>query len=79
MFFMYEKSQSHSYVTTDGQSARLSCFQASLWSSGPVFYYSQTVAGLLIGGGLSDERTVLLFAIVADASAFIYDFFLNNR
>jgi hypothetical protein len=33
-----------------------------LW---PDFYYSQTVAGLLMWGTLSDERTALSFIIAA--------------
>jgi hypothetical protein len=51
------QSQSQSYVTTDGQPATLS------WGLRPDFDYCLTVAGLLIWGGLSDERTGLSFAI----------------
>jgi hypothetical protein len=54
-------SQSHSYVTTDGQSASLSWNKAPIWGLRPDFYYCQTIAGLLMGGALSDERTGLFF------------------
>jgi hypothetical protein len=58
-------SQSQSYVTTDGQPACLSWCQASIWGLRPDFYYCQTVAGLLMSGALSDERTSLPFIVVA--------------
>jgi hypothetical protein len=51
------QSQSQSYVTSDGQSASLSWNKAPIWG-----YYYQTVAGLLMWGTLSDERTRLSFA-----------------
>jgi hypothetical protein len=54
------QSQSQSYVTTDGQTASLSWCQAPTWGLRPDFYYCQTVAGLLMWGALSDERTGLL-------------------
>jgi hypothetical protein len=52
---------SQSYVTTDGQSASLSWNKAPIWSLRPDFYYCQTIAGLLMWGALSDERTGLSF------------------
>jgi hypothetical protein len=59
------RTQSQSYVTTDGQSASLSWFQAPIWGPRPDFYYCLTVAGLLMWGTLSDERTGLSFTIAA--------------
>jgi hypothetical protein len=59
------KSESESYVTTDGQSACLSWIKAPIWGLWPDFYYRQTVAILLIWGALSDERTGLSFTIAA--------------
>jgi hypothetical protein len=55
-------SQSQSYVTTDGQSASLSWCQAPIWDLKPDFF-CLTVAGLLMWGALSDERTVLSFTM----------------
>jgi hypothetical protein len=55
------QSRSQSYVTTDGQSASHSWNKASIWGLGPDLYYYQTVAGLLMWGSLSDERTSLSF------------------
>jgi hypothetical protein len=60
-----QKSKS-SYVPTDDQSASLSCNKAPIWDLRPGFYYCQTVAGLLMWGVLSDERTGLPFTIAAD-------------
>jgi hypothetical protein len=60
-----EQSQSQSYVTTDGQSASLSWYQAPIWGLRPDFYYCQRVAGLLTWGVLSNERTGLSFTIAA--------------
>jgi hypothetical protein len=54
-----------SYVTTDGQSASLSWNKAPTWGLRPDSYYCQTVAGLLMWGALSDERTGLSFTIAA--------------
>jgi hypothetical protein len=56
---------SESYVTADGQSASLSWNKAPIWGLRPDFYYCQTVAGLLMWGALSDERTSLSFTIPA--------------
>jgi hypothetical protein len=47
------------------QSASLSWNKAPIRGLRPDFYYCQTVAGLLIWGALSDDRTGLLFKIVA--------------
>jgi hypothetical protein len=46
-----------SYVTTDSQSASLSRNKAPIWGLRPDFCYCQTVAGLVMCGTLSDERT----------------------
>jgi hypothetical protein len=54
-----------SHVTTDGQSASLSWNKAPIWGLRPDFYFCLTVAGLLILGDLSDERTGLSFTIPA--------------
>jgi hypothetical protein len=59
------ESESESYDTTDGQSASLSWNKAPTWGSRSDFYYCQTVAGLLLWGALSDERTGLSFTIAA--------------
>jgi hypothetical protein len=59
------KDDSESYITTDGQSASLSWNKAPMWGSQQDFYYCQTVAGLLMWGALSDERTCLPFTITA--------------
>jgi hypothetical protein len=56
---------SRSYVTTDGQSASLFWKKAPIWGLRPDFYCCQTVAGLLMWGTLSDERTGLSFTIAA--------------
>jgi hypothetical protein len=58
-------NQSQRNVTTDGQSASLSLCQAPIWGPRPDFYYCQTVAGLLMWGVLSDERTGLSFTVAA--------------
>jgi hypothetical protein len=49
---------------TDSQSASLSWNKAPIWGFRPKLYYCQTVAGLLMWGALSVERTGLLFARV---------------
>jgi hypothetical protein len=43
-------------------SASPSWNKAPIWGLRPDLYYCQTVAGLLMWGALSDERTGLLFA-----------------
>jgi hypothetical protein len=58
-------SESESHVTTDGQPASLSWNKAPIWGLGPDLYCCQTVAGLLMWGALSDERTGLSFTIAA--------------
>jgi hypothetical protein len=55
-------SESESYVTTDGQSASLSWNKAPIWGLRPDLY-CLTVAGFLIWGALSEERTGLSFTI----------------
>jgi hypothetical protein len=57
------QSQSQIYVTTDGQSASLSWLQAPIWVLRPDFYFCLTVAGLLMWGAPSDERTGLSFTM----------------
>jgi hypothetical protein len=59
-------SESASYVTTDGQSASLSWDKAPIWGLRPDLYYCQ-IAGLLMWGAVSDERTDLSFTIAAGA------------
>jgi hypothetical protein len=56
------------YVTTDGQSASRSGNKAPIWGLRPDLYYCQTVAGLLMWGSLSNERTGLSFARVTPSS-----------
>jgi hypothetical protein len=56
-------SQSQSYVTTSGQSASLAWNKALIWGLRPDFLYFQTIAGLLIWGALSDERSGLSFTM----------------
>jgi hypothetical protein len=58
-------SESESYIMTDGQSASLFGNIASIWGLRPDLYYCQTVAGLLMLGALSDERTGLPFTVAA--------------
>jgi hypothetical protein len=59
----HKACQSQSYVTTDGQPASLSWNKAPIWGLRPDLDYCLTVAGLLIWGALSNERTGLSFAI----------------
>jgi hypothetical protein len=63
----YLVSQSH--VTTDRHSARLSWNKAPIWELRPDFYYCQTVAGLLMWGALSDERTGLSLLLLLSSPA----------
>jgi hypothetical protein len=55
--FWFWTSQSESYVTTDGRSARLSWYKAPMWCLKLNLYFCQTVSSLLMWGALSDERT----------------------
>jgi hypothetical protein len=55
-------TQSQSYGRTDVQSASLSWNKAPIWGLRPDLNYCWTVAGLLMWGALSDERTRLSFA-----------------
>jgi hypothetical protein len=68
LFSLLTSAESESYVTTDGQSASLSWNKGLIWGLRPDFYYCQTVAGLLIWGALSDERTGVSFTIAARPS-----------
>jgi hypothetical protein len=54
-------------LTTDHQSASLSWNKASISSLRQDFYCCQTVAGLLMWGALSDEKTGLSFTTAAGA------------
>jgi hypothetical protein len=65
---MKAEIQNQNYVTTDGQPASLSWCQAPIWGRRLDFCYCQTVAGLLMWGALSDERTGLSFTIAAGPS-----------
>jgi hypothetical protein len=56
-------SDSESYITTDDQSASLSCNKAPIWDLWSDFYYCQTVDGLSMWGTLYDEWTGLSFTI----------------
>jgi hypothetical protein len=47
-------------LLTDSTTARVECYVMTYF-----FYYCQTVAGLLMWGALSDERTGLSFTIAA--------------
>jgi hypothetical protein len=61
------------WVTTDGQSASLSWNESPFWGLRPDLYYCLTVAGLLMWGALSEDRTGLSFTIAAVlASAVIF-------
>jgi hypothetical protein len=55
------KFKVQSYVTTDGQSASSSWNKPPIWGLRPDFHYCQTIAGFLIRGALSDERTRFAF------------------
>jgi hypothetical protein len=69
----YQLTLAESHVATDSQSASLSWNKAPTWGLRPDFYYCLTVAGLLIWGALSEEKTGLSFTIAAGlASAVIF-------
>jgi hypothetical protein len=53
------------YIISDVQSVRLSWNKAPIWGLRPDFYYFQTIAGLLMWGAPSDERTGLSFTTAA--------------
>jgi hypothetical protein len=59
----FKTPESESYITTDGQSARLFWNKVPAWGLRQDFCYCQTIAGLLMWGALSDERTGLSFKI----------------
>jgi hypothetical protein len=64
--------ESEFYLTTDAQSASLSLNKVPIWGLRPDYYYCQTLAGLLMWGALSDDRTGLSYTISAGlASAVI--------
>jgi hypothetical protein len=65
LFKKFPAFESESYVTTIGQSASLPWNKAPFWGSRPDLYYCLTVAGLLISGALSDEKTGLSFTTAA--------------
>jgi hypothetical protein len=71
--------KNQNYVTTDGQSASLSWCQALIWGPRPDFYYCKAVAGLLMWGALSDEKTSLSFTIAADNRQSIHFWVLVPR
>jgi hypothetical protein len=48
------------------QSASLYWNKAPIWGLGPDLNYCQTLAGLLMWGSLSDERTGLSFARLSE-------------
>jgi hypothetical protein len=58
-------TESESYVATDGESASLSWNKTPIYGLRPDFCYCQSVAGLLMWGALSEERTGLSFTIAA--------------
>jgi hypothetical protein len=59
------RSKSQIYVTTDGQSASMPWCQDPIWGPRPDFCFCQRVAGSLMWGALSDERTGLSLTIAA--------------
>jgi hypothetical protein len=64
--------ESESYVTTDGQLARLSWNEAPIWGLRPDFYYCWTVAGLLCGAlSLTRGRDCHLQLLLSLTSAVI--------
>jgi hypothetical protein len=62
---MNQLNRVESYVTTDSQSVSLSWNKAPIWGLRPDFDYCQEVAGLLMWGARSDERTGLSFTVAA--------------
>jgi hypothetical protein len=57
-------SEPEPYITTDSQSASLSCNKAPIWGLRPDCFYGQTFEALLMLGPLSDVRAGLSFTIV---------------
>jgi hypothetical protein len=58
--------QRESYLTTNGQSACLSWYQATIWDQRPILpslsrKLSPDVCGVFVWGAISDERTGLQF------------------
>jgi hypothetical protein len=60
--FPFKKVQVRVMLRPTVQSASASWNKAPIWGLKPELYYCQTVAGLLMCGALSDERTGLSFA-----------------
>jgi hypothetical protein len=60
--------QSQIYVTTDGPSAVLSWNKTPILGLRPDIYHCETVAGLLMWGALSEEKTGRSFARVTVSS-----------
>jgi hypothetical protein len=56
-------SLSLSYITTDGQSASLSWYQAPIWGLWPDFYYCQTSAGFRYGAPSLTRGRVCLYNV----------------
>jgi hypothetical protein len=54
-------SLSLSYITTDGQSASLSWYQAPIWGLWPDFYHCQTITGFWYGTPSLTRGRVCLF------------------
>jgi hypothetical protein len=63
---MMELNSEITFLFADDQSASLSWNKAPIRGLLPGFYYCQTVAGLLMWGALSDERTGASLTIAAD-------------
>jgi hypothetical protein len=59
------QTESHIYVTTDGESARLSWWQAPIWCPRPDFYYCQDSYGFVDVGRPLWRRRGLSFIIAA--------------
>jgi hypothetical protein len=71
---LWRTSRSQSYVTTDGQP---SWCQADIWDLKLHFFSCLTVAGLLTGSALSDERRVYILqcTIYLHVTIWIYQMF----
>jgi hypothetical protein len=69
--WMRSESESEFYVTTDSQSASLSCNKAPIGSPRPDLYYCHTVASVLTWSALSNERAVCPYFLLALASTLI--------
>jgi hypothetical protein len=66
------KTESESYVITDGQKASLSWNKAPIWGLRPEFYCCQKVAGLLLWSvSLTEGRVCRIELLLTLASAVI--------